>query len=86
MTDLNVETKSIPNYSISRPGRFDLSFADSLRVLRRVATGIVDLLLTWQERANQRFRLEQMNDHMLKDLGISRADVYHETAKPFWKP
>jgi uncharacterized protein YjiS (DUF1127 family) len=44
------------------------------------------LLLTWQERASERANLAALDDHMLKDMGLSRADVEHESSKPFWRP
>ena len=44
-----------------------------------------ELLLTWQERARQRHHLESLSDHMLRDIGLSRADVMAETTKRFWQ-
>lgn len=49
--------------------------------LRRTA----DLLLIWRERARQRRQLRSLNDHMLRDLGLTRADVMAESSKPFWR-
>ncbi|MGH6914594.1 MAG: DUF1127 domain-containing protein [Geminicoccales bacterium] len=46
----------------------------------------VELLLTWHERARQRRRLGVLSDHMLRDIGLSRADVFAESSKPFWRP
>jgi len=45
----------------------------------------VDMLLTWRERARQRRQLRSLNDHMLRDLGLTRADVMAESSKPFWR-
>jgi uncharacterized protein YjiS (DUF1127 family) len=42
-------------------------------------------VLAWLERARQRRQLQQLGDHMLKDIGLSRADVEAETSKPFWR-
>lgn len=55
------------------------------RLARSAARGL-DVLLEWQERASQRGHLASLEDHMLKDVGLSRADVEHETSKPFWRP
>jgi uncharacterized protein YjiS (DUF1127 family) len=44
-----------------------------------------DTVLDWQERARQRHRLGEMDDHLLRDIGLSRADLEHEAAKPFWR-
>ena len=49
-------------------------------------TEAFDLLLTWYERARQRRELQGLSDHMLHDMGIGRADVEAEAAKPFWRP
>jgi uncharacterized protein YjiS (DUF1127 family) len=46
---------------------------------------VADLLLVWQERARQRRHLRALNDHMLRDIGLSRADVMAESSKPFWR-
>jgi uncharacterized protein YjiS (DUF1127 family) len=43
------------------------------------------LLITWQERARERQRLASLDEHMLRDLGLSRSQVYREIGKPFWQ-
>jgi len=45
-----------------------------------------DRLLSWYDRAHERAHLRSLDDHMLKDIGISRADVEVEASKPFWRP
>lgn len=52
----------------------------------QVMARAVDTLLMWQDRARQRYRLRQFDDRMLSDIGLSRADVDQESAKPFWLP
>jgi uncharacterized protein YjiS (DUF1127 family) len=52
---------------------------------RALGTEVAELLLTWIKRTRQRRQLGQLSDHMLKDIGLSRADVEAETAKPFWR-
>jgi uncharacterized protein YjiS (DUF1127 family) len=47
---------------------------------------LVTLLLTWQQRAHDRRQLQSLNDHMLRDIGLTRADVFTEASKPFWRP
>ncbi len=42
-------------------------------------------LLTWQERDRQRHALAQLDARMLKDIGLSRAEVALELHKPFWQ-
>jgi uncharacterized protein YjiS (DUF1127 family) len=54
--------------------------------LARGAHRVVTILLTWQQRAHDRRQLQALNDHMLRDIGLTRADVFAEASKPFWRP
>jgi uncharacterized protein YjiS (DUF1127 family) len=47
---------------------------------------LVTVLLTWQQRAYDRRQLQSLSDHMLRDIGLTRADVFAEASKPFWRP
>lgn len=46
---------------------------------------LLDTLITWQERATQRHALATLDDRILKDVGLGRADVAIEVSKPFWR-
>ena len=52
----------------------------------RAVSRAIDLLLIWQQRARDRRQLESLSDHVLRDIGLTRADVYAEASKPFWRP
>ena len=39
----------------------------------------------WVKRSRGRADLAKMNDRMLADIGLTRADVYQETGKHFWQ-
>ena len=45
----------------------------------------VGALLVWQARSRERQILAAMDDHALKDIGLTRADVSREIEKPFWR-
>lgn len=51
----------------------------------RLAARLVRLLLRWQERASERHHLSGLDDRMLKDIGVTRADIESEAGKPFWR-
>ena len=46
----------------------------------------VDKLLLWQRRHKDRQHLLSLDDRLLRDIGISCADVENEASKPFWRP
>ena len=46
----------------------------------------VGLVLTWLDRYRERRMLESLSDYMLKDIGVSRADIDQEVRKKFWRP
>lgn len=56
------------------------------RALQRLATQVFSTLLEWEERARQRRQLSELDNRMLKDVGLTRADVSRELEKPFWMP
>jgi uncharacterized protein YjiS (DUF1127 family) len=46
--------------------------------------GAVELVLGWQEVARQRRALLALDERLLKDIGITRADAEREAGRPFW--
>lgn len=46
---------------------------------------LVQRLLDWHERVQQRRHLGALSAHMLKDIGLTSADVYAELGKRPWQ-
>jgi len=44
----------------------------------------IELVLDWQEVARQRRALLTLDERLLKDIGITRADAEREASRPFW--
>jgi len=44
---------------------------------------VVETVLEWQKRGHERRQLLELDDRMLKDIGISRAEATEEGRKPF---
>jgi len=42
-------------------------------------------LRLWRQRKRTRMLLAAFDDRMLKDIGVSPADVRREASKPFWR-
>ena len=63
-----------------------------LAVRRRRAAAVLAALgragawcLACFQRAEQRRRLAELDEHMLRDIGVSKRDAAEESAKPFWR-
>ena len=39
----------------------------------------------WPDRWRQRLDLRDMDDHRLRDIGITRHEAMRESRKPFWR-
>jgi uncharacterized protein YjiS (DUF1127 family) len=52
-----------------------------LAMLRRAA------LATWTsaESSRQRHALAELDNHLLRDIGLTRSDIRMEIRKPFWR-
>jgi uncharacterized protein YjiS (DUF1127 family) len=46
---------------------------------------VIEAPIAWLERMRERRQLAGLSDDMLKDIGVSRADVEHVVEKPFWR-
>ncbi len=73
----------------SLPGRSRAPLRPSRATHERRFTGwlvnALGILLVWQERASERYRLANLEAHQLEDMGLTRADVIAECSKPFWR-
>jgi len=58
----------------------------ALKVVRVTCFKALEIIMIWQERAEQRCALKELDTRQLKDIGISRADAVREAHKPFWLP
>ena len=52
---------------------------------RGLVTRLFDQVFTWLERARQRRHLGELDDRLLRDIGLSRAEVENEVSRPFWQ-
>lgn len=58
----------------------------SLRdLLQRAVQATYATLLLWNDRQMQRNHLSELDDRLLRDMGLNPQDVREETLKPFWR-
>jgi uncharacterized protein YjiS (DUF1127 family) len=67
--------------SLSLPAQIEprRSFGSILRAT-------LGMLGEWRQRQYERAVLASLDDIALRDIGISRTDVWAEVNKPFWRP
>ena len=66
---------------VPRSGLAHIVASDLVPLLDRV----IETPIAWLERMRERRQLAGLSDDMLKDIGVSRADVEHVVEKPFWR-
>lgn len=49
------------------------------------AVAVPETLVTWQQRSETRAALTDLDDRLLRDMGIDRAAAHEEARRPFWK-
>ena len=64
---------------------FSIGVVNAVRRMSSTGLVICDTVCVWSERTRQRRQLRSLPDHMLKDIGVSRADIFRECDKPFWR-
>jgi uncharacterized protein YjiS (DUF1127 family) len=48
-------------------------------------SGVCAALREWRRRKNGRLELARLDERMLRDIGLTRAEADHEINKPFWR-
>jgi uncharacterized protein YjiS (DUF1127 family) len=52
---------------------------------RGLVTRLFDQVLAWLDHTRQRRHLGELDDRLLRDIGVSRTEVEHEISRPFWQ-
>ncbi|WP_425038952.1 DUF1127 domain-containing protein [Primorskyibacter sp. S187A] len=50
-----------------------------------VALFVAVALVSWAERRRTRIALKHLDDHLLDDIGVTRAQASKEVERPFWQ-
>jgi uncharacterized protein YjiS (DUF1127 family) len=46
---------------------------------------IFAVIRLWRERSSSRHQLRELDDYMLKDIGLTREDLGREFPRPLWQ-
>ena len=63
-----------------------LSARTTLPALSLIAVQLAWAYVLWAHRRKTRAQLTRLDDHMLRDIGLSPREADHEARKPFWRP
>ena len=77
----SIQSQTLQQHRIVAPRVLDGIITGLLRLPRM----LVEILLTWQRRADERDRLATLDPRLLRDMGISEAAAAREAAIPFWR-
>ena len=53
--------------------------------LASIAVFLAVVSVSWAERRRSRIALSHLDDRMLDDVGLTRAQATQESARPFWQ-
>ena len=78
MSNINIQTMQTPVATPVRP------FAAYV-MLQGLAATITWVFGAWHKNVVDHTRLYMLNDHVLRDIGITRHDIGHGPAESFWR-
>ncbi len=86
---INIQSQTLQRRHIGAPlgpaRVFARVFEGLIAELSHLPRSLVETLLTWQRRADERDRLATLDPRLLSDMGISEAAAAREAAIPFWR-
>jgi uncharacterized protein YjiS (DUF1127 family) len=50
-----------------------------------IARAAMTAILLWGDRRRQRHALAELDDHLLRDIGLTRHQARTEALEPFWR-
>lgn len=53
--------------------------------MSKAVSKVKSMIRVWAMNRTGRGQLSRMNDHQLRDIGLTRVDASREIRKPFWK-
>ncbi|TVT50867.1 MAG: DUF1127 domain-containing protein [Denitromonas halophila] len=57
---------------------------DIASALRQLGHALRTTITVWRKRSAARRELRELDEHVLRDVGISRSQADFEGSKPFW--
>ena len=74
----------VSNVRVARADVPSFSFGRAVALLAGSVVVGIDKVMTRAELARSRHQLAQLDERLLRDIGIDRATARFEAGKPFW--
>lgn len=74
----------VSNVRVARADVPSFSFGRTVALLAGTVVVGIEKIMTRAELARSRHQLAQLDERLLRDIGIDRATARFEAAKPFW--
>ncbi len=58
--------------------------ADILKAVLRLPLTLLDLMIDWQQRSEERAAITELSPHQRRDIGLSQEDLLEMAAKLRW--
>jgi uncharacterized protein YjiS (DUF1127 family) len=74
----------VSNVRVARAGVPSFSFGRAVALLAGTVVVGIEKVMTRAELARSRHQLAQLDERLLRDIGLDRATARFEASKPFW--
>ena len=75
----------VPDFRLERAHATILAFPARTKAATIRRYTLFRLITMWVERARQRQALADLDDRLLRDIGMTRGQAMGEFSKPFWR-
>jgi len=72
-------------YELSSPSTILTGTQHSVGQATGFLASLIEAPFVWLERVQDRRRMADLDDHLLRDIGLSRAEAERVAARPFWR-
>lgn len=71
--------------SLTQDALIRLNTTHKLPLLAVVAVRFASLVVSWETRRRTRYHLKNLDDHLLRDVGLTPDQARVEAARMFWQ-
>ena len=79
-----VSRRPSPVLGAQPAGLAPAGLTDVLKAVLRLPLTLLDLMIDWQQRSEERAAITQLSPHQRRDIGLSQEDLLEMAAKLRW--